>query len=114
MVVHNFNAVSVSAAPYKADTPLVVDTYAVLPAPVAAERPQPIGEWGFQILRVLRRGLRDLLLSFAEYSDIGLPTAAQDAILPHQYLGSAGKARPAHSLVLSKSRARLHALYGHS
>jgi hypothetical protein len=75
MVVHNFNAVSVSAAPHKADTPLVVDPYAVLPVPVTAERLQPVRGWGFQIFEFCG-GLNHSQFS-ARYSlDIAEPSAA--------------------------------------
>jgi hypothetical protein len=74
MVVHNFNAVSVSAAPHKADTPLVVDTYAVLPAPVTAERLQPIRGRSLQIFE-FGSGLNHSQFS-ARYSlDIAEPSA---------------------------------------
>jgi hypothetical protein len=74
MVVHNFNAVSVSVAPHKADTPLVVDTYAVLPVRVTAERLQPIGGRSFQIFE-FGSGLNHSQFS-ARYSlDIAEPSA---------------------------------------
>jgi hypothetical protein len=74
MVVHNFDAASISAAPQKADTPLVVDPYAVLPAPVAAERLQPIRGWGFQIFE-FGGGLNHSQFS-ARYSlDVAEPSA---------------------------------------
>jgi hypothetical protein len=74
MVVHNFNAVSVSAAPHKADTPLVVDPYAMLPVPVTAERLQPVRGWGFQILE-FGGGLNHSQFSARYNLDIAEPSA---------------------------------------
>jgi hypothetical protein len=74
MVVHNFNAVSVSVAPHKADTPLVVDTYAVLPVPVTAERLQPIRGRGFQIFE-FGSGLNHSQFSARHSLDIAEPSA---------------------------------------
>jgi hypothetical protein len=74
VVVHNFNAVSVPAAPQQADTPLVVDTYAVLPVPVTAERLQPIGRWGFQVFE-FGSGLDHSQFSARHSLDIAEPSA---------------------------------------
>jgi len=79
MVVHNFNAVSVSAAPHEADTPLVVDPYAVLPVPVTAERLQPICGWSSQIFE-FGGSLNHSQFSASHNLDIAEPSAvmAQD------------------------------------
>jgi hypothetical protein len=74
MVVHNFNAVSVSAAPHKTDTPLVVDPYAMLPVPVTAERLQPVRGWDFQIFE-FGGGLNHSQFSARDSLDIAEPSA---------------------------------------
>jgi len=87
MAVHNFNAVSVSAPPHKADTPLVVDPYAVLPVPSTAERLQPARGWGFQILE-LGGGLNHSQFS-ARYSlDIAEPSAVMAQADPFGFLAA--------------------------
>ena len=53
VVIHYFNVISVSPAPDKANTPLVVDASAVLAVPISCKGLQPI-PWGHpQIIQIL-------------------------------------------------------------
>ena len=51
MVVHNFHVQRIFALPAEANPPLVIDTDAVLPVPVALQRFKPISRWSAQILQ---------------------------------------------------------------
>ncbi len=53
MVVDDLNVVRVAAAPSETDPPLVVDSDAVLPAPVALERLQPVARRYAQVVQAL-------------------------------------------------------------
>lgn len=57
MVIDDFNLVSVSLSPHKADTPLVIDPNAVLALPVATKRFKPVARRDGQVTE-LRRGIK--------------------------------------------------------
>lgn len=43
MVVHDFHIIRIAILPAKANTPLLIDAYAVLAPPIAVQLFQPIG-----------------------------------------------------------------------
>jgi hypothetical protein len=51
MIVHYFYLVSVSAAPFETDTPLVVDADTVLAGSVSSKLFQPVGRGNTQIIQ---------------------------------------------------------------
>ena len=53
MVVHDIDLKGVPVLPAKADSPLVVDPDAVLPASIAAEFLQPVAERHAKIVQIL-------------------------------------------------------------
>lgn len=53
MIVHDLDIVRVAVAPAEADPPLVVDANAVLAAPIALERFQPVARWHSQVIEAL-------------------------------------------------------------
>ena len=52
MIVNNFNLECVAIPPLEANAPAVIDTYAVLPFSVTAQRLQPIAGWDGQIVQM--------------------------------------------------------------
>jgi hypothetical protein len=55
MIVHDFHAESVFAAPQETNAPLIVDTNAHLARSIALQRFQPIPRRRFQVLQSFRR-----------------------------------------------------------
>jgi len=55
MIVHDFDIMSISVAPSKADSPLIVDTDAVLPASVPRQFLQPGCRWNPEVIQLLGR-----------------------------------------------------------
>jgi hypothetical protein len=53
VVVNNFDIMSVSGFPNKTDAPLIVNTDAVLPFPIARQRMEPIPRGYFQVRKKL-------------------------------------------------------------
>jgi len=51
VIIYDFDVVRVAAAPAKTDTPLAIDSDAVLAFPIAFECFQPIARWNEQILQ---------------------------------------------------------------
>lgn len=54
MVVNDLHVVGVTIAPAKADAPLIVDSYAVLPCTVSPELLEPVPRWDPEISQSLR------------------------------------------------------------
>lgn len=54
MAVHDFNVHGMSADPTKADSPLIVDTDAVLSGAVTFQDLEPVAKWDAQILQTPR------------------------------------------------------------
>jgi hypothetical protein len=49
MVIDNFNVTGIRYAPFKANSPAVIDTDRILPAPVAAQFFEPVARWGLKV-----------------------------------------------------------------
>jgi hypothetical protein len=53
MIIHNFHIMGVTLMPAETNTPLVVDTDAVLTPPVTFQTLQPIPRWRQQVAQIL-------------------------------------------------------------
>jgi hypothetical protein len=51
MVVDNFYVIGIAVPPFKADTPLVVDSDAILPDTILSKFLQPIRGWHPKVLK---------------------------------------------------------------
>ena len=51
MIVHYFYLVSIPIAPFKTNTPLVIDADAVLANSGSGQLFQPVGGWGTQVIQ---------------------------------------------------------------
>ena len=51
MAIGYFHVIRVAVLPAKADPPLIIDGYGVLPGPVALQSMKPIAGWDFQIIK---------------------------------------------------------------
>ena len=52
MVIDDFHLMGVSSGPNKANTPLIIDAYAVLPGALPAKRFQPVGRRYPQVIEI--------------------------------------------------------------
>ena len=52
MVVCYFNVIGVSVFPAKADSPLIVDPYAVLPLAIALQGFEPVARWDPEVFQL--------------------------------------------------------------
>ena len=52
MIIHDFNVFGFVVRPFEADTPLIVDTNAILPGTIALQLLKVIARRGNQILRI--------------------------------------------------------------
>lgn len=52
VIVRYLDSVSVSVFPRKADTPLVIDSYAILPFPISFQFLQVVRRWNSQVVLV--------------------------------------------------------------
>jgi hypothetical protein len=51
MIIDDFHLIGISRFPVKADSPSIVDTYAVLPTPISMQKLQPIARWYKQVIQ---------------------------------------------------------------
>ena len=65
MIVRDLNFIRLSAAPAKADTPLIIDSNAVLPRSVSRKLLQPVARWRSKIHQGVRR-VDDLQLALGD------------------------------------------------
>lgn len=96
MAVHDFDGVNVAVSPLKANSPLIVDAYAVLPVAVALQAFQPVSRQVRERLQVGRR-IQDIQFSQGGSLD-GLEPA--DRFTTEEALGVRAAERPDHTIML--------------